>query len=246
MRMWVVAAVLACLAFPAVASGDSGAITDVYPLDEGRVSATFTVTSTTCNSKYYCGFNTYAVQTPSDQRCLPSYVVPKEWFIHAGQGRQDLGTFSQTDSFNPRWASVRLCLYISEVMPEWHTLVAEYVYTPPQAVPPTSTAPAPTPAPAAPSPVDEYSPMQIGEAKGLVPSVLRKEYRSRFARSTLRRACSRLSSRKVRCRVAWTKRPYRYTGTVTLWYDDEDVADNYSTYSYRTSVRRSGSLAATG
>jgi hypothetical protein len=76
--------------------------------------------------------------------------------------------------------------------------------------------------------------MTIAEGRSLVPDALRDRYGSRFARSTLTRACQRLSTTKVRCRVAWRKKPFRYRGTVTLWNDPDDA----ESFAYRTSIKR--------
>jgi hypothetical protein len=77
--------------------------------------------------------------------------------------------------------------------------------------------------------------MSITEARGLVPRALRREYRRRFNRSTLTRACFRWTTEKVRCRASWRTRSHKYRGQITLWNDPADPADAYI---YRYSIRR--------
>jgi len=48
------------------------------------------------------------------------------------------------------------------------------------------------------------------------------------------RSCRRASTTKVRCTVAWRKKPFRYRGTVTLWNDPDDP----ESFVYRTSIKR--------
>ena len=60
-----------------------------------------------------------------------------------------------------------------------------------------------------------------------MPQVLRTEYRRKFTRSTLRRSCWRLTTQKVRCRVSWRKRPYKYRGSVTMWNDPGDPENRF-------------------
>lgn len=64
--------------------------------------------------------------------------------------------------------------------------------------------------------------MTIAEAKSYIPGVLKKKFKSKFSRSTLTRACYRLSTEKVKCRVAWRKNGSKYGGSVTLWNDPDD------------------------
>lgn len=199
------------LALPATASANSGAITNVHPDDAGRVAATYSVTFDQCTSDGYCGFYTHAWEVPADQACS----VDKRYLTFASTGTSDTsGTLTETQSFSPFYTPTRICLYaygaVAGGTGSQEYYIADYVYPPP------------------------VEPMTIAEARSNVSEVLRQKYKGRFARSTLTRACSRLSSTRVRCRVAWHKKPYRYSGTVTMWNDESDPGS----FVYRTSIRR--------
>jgi hypothetical protein len=64
-------------------------------------------------------------------------------------------------------------------------------------------------------------PLTMREARRRLPRVLRKQYGRRFTgrRGPLRKACYRLSTVKVRCRVRWNTRRHRYSGKATMWKD---------------------------
>jgi hypothetical protein len=93
--------------------------------------------------------------------------------------------------------------------------------------------PVPTPAPTLDEP--DVAPLTIVDARSYLPDALKDKYGTRFSRSGFTRACNRYSVAKVRCRVAWRKSPYKYTGTVTLWNDPEDPEGSYV---YSTSIKR--------
>jgi Domain of unknown function (DUF4114) len=78
--------------------------------------------------------------------------------------------------------------------------------------------------------------LKVGEARSRLPSVLRKQYGRRYTsrRGPLRKSCYRRSSEKVRCRVGWNTRRYRYSGHVTMWNDRDDPGSILFT----TSIRR--------
>ena len=78
--------------------------------------------------------------------------------------------------------------------------------------------------------------LKIGEARSRLPRVLRKRYGRRYAsrRGPLRKSCYRRSSGKVRCRVGWDTRRYRYSGSATMWKDQDDPGSILFT----TSIRR--------
>jgi hypothetical protein len=82
------------------------------------------------------------------------------------------------------------------------------------------------------------APMTVTRALRLVPQTLRHEYPSEFSRRSLMRSCEPASAGKVRCRVAWRRWPFRYAGTVTLWYSQSDAAARYATYSYSSLIDR--------
>jgi hypothetical protein len=100
---------------------------------------------------------------------------------------------------------------------------------------PPPTPPSPPPTPGTPQPI---APLSITEARGLLPSILTRKYGSRFRkrkRGSYTRSCSRLTTEKVRCRVRWLYRVYKYSGTVTLRNDPEDPANSVV---YRLSIKR--------
>lgn len=192
------------LALPATARANSGSITDVHPNGDGTVDATYSVTFDQCDASGYCGFYAHAWEVPATQSCSED----KRFFTYVSTGTSETsGTITETASFSPTYNPTRICLYAYGSR-EYY--IADYVYPPPVA------------------------PMTIAEARSNVPEVLRQKYKSRFARSTLTRACSRLSSKKVRCRVAWRKKPFRYSGTVTMWNDEDDPGS----FVYASSIRR--------
>jgi len=82
------------------------------------------------------------------------------------------------------------------------------------------------------------APMTVTEAHRLVPQTLRHEYPSQFSRRSLMRSCEGSGDGRVRCRVAWRRCPFAYTGTVTLWYSETDAAARYATYSYSSLIDR--------
>jgi hypothetical protein len=146
------------------------------------------------------------------------------------------GTQTAADSFYPAYNPTRLCLYAYHAGDEY--LMADYVYTAPTANPaPAPAVPAPTPAPTAPVADDEAKliPFTISEAKSYSSDALKEKYGSRFSKSSFTRSCARLSSQKVRCQVAWRKKPYKYSGRIDMWNDPDDVGS----YIYRTSIKRS-------
>ena len=102
---------------------------------------------------------------------------------------------------------------------------------PPLADDQTPTAPTSTP-----NPASNVPPLKIGEARSRLPSVLRKRYGRRYTsrRGPLKKSCTRLSSKKVRCRVGWNTRRHRYTGYATMWNDQDDPDSILAT----TSIRR--------
>jgi hypothetical protein len=91
----------------------------------------------------------------------------------------------------------------------------------------------PTPTPNAKSNVP---PLKIREARRWLPRVLRKQYGRRFTRrrGSLRKSCYRLSTEKVRCRVRWNTRRHRYSGSATMWKDQDDL----NSILFTTSIRR--------
>jgi hypothetical protein len=222
-----------------MASANSGSITGISPVGQ-QFSATFTTVSDQCGSPYYCGWFAYATQIGVGEACNPYDTAGK--LVYVGALHDDPGTEAVPNTFYVNGVPFKLCLSVSYGSAT-KVSVAEAIYTPPVAVP------SPTPVPAAATPVptvvpqDEadgtvYVAMTIGEAKANVPALLKKEYKSKFSRGTLTRACLRASSRKVRCRVGWKKGAYKYSGVVMLWYGDDDAADDYSNYTYSFEIKR--------
>ena len=202
----------------------AGAITNVHPGADGTVYATYTTTFDICDEYGYCGWFPHAWQVPASQSCVTneSYAYP---LTYVGDLSDTSGTQTGTDYFYPEYNPTRICLYASHAGGEY--FVADYVYTVPP-TPPETTYPGT-------APVVETPPLKVREGRSLVPQVLRTEYRRKFTRSTLRRSCWRLTTQKVRCRVSWRKRPYKYRGSVTMWNDPGDPENRFI---YRTSIRR--------
>jgi hypothetical protein len=199
------------LALPASASANSGSITNVHANGDGTVDATYSVTFDQCNTDGYCGFYAHAWEVPADQACS----VDQRYITFVSTGTSDTsGSLTETQSFSPIYDPTRICLYaygaVAGGSGSSEHFIADYVYPP------------------------RVEAMTISEARSYLPEVLRQKYRSRFARGTLTRACSRLNREKVRCRVAWHKKPYRYSGTVTLWNDESDP----DSFLYRASISR--------
>jgi hypothetical protein len=236
-------ALAACVALPGTASASSGSITNVYPVGDGRVSATYTTTYDQCG-QYSCAWYPHAWQIPASSSCY----VDKTYLTYVGGPGDDIyygpATETATDTFYPKYNPARICLYANG--PSGEIFMADYVYPPPVAAPaPAAPAPAaPTPAPTV-TPVsnDESSiaPMSIREAKYYLPRVLKKKFKSKFSPSTLTRSCYRLSSETVKCRVAWRRSGSKYAGSVTMRNDPDDPD---GTFLYRISVRRIGSARA--
>jgi hypothetical protein len=230
-------ALATCLAMPGVASAYSGSITNVHPsLDGSTVYATYTTTFDRCSSSGFCGWFPHAWEVPASSPCF----VDMSHFTYVGNYQDTSGTQVGTDYFYPHYNPTRICLYVSGP-DDVEYLIADYVYPGGGSTPLPAATPTPTPTPTSTQPATQptsYVAMTISEARSDVPVVLRKEYGSRFARSTLTRACLRASSRKVRCRVAWRKSPYKYSGAVTLWYGDDDAANDYATFTYTRQIRR--------
>jgi uncharacterized protein CbrC (UPF0167 family) len=225
-RLLLILIPLALLAVPGAASAAySGSITDLRPNTDGSVNATYTSTFSECDSDGYCGWYPHAWEVPASSTCN---TTDTNFLTYVGGPTggivDDPGTVTESDRFTPHYTPTRICLYASHAGDEY--FLADAVY-PAAAVTPTPT-PTPTPAP---------PPLSIAKARSLIPYTLNHEYHSRFARSTLKRACARLNAEKVRCRVAWRKQPYKYTGTVTFW--NARPGERYAgTPVYTTSIRR--------
>jgi hypothetical protein len=128
MRAPIVVVLIATLTFvaasPAVASADSGTITNVVAAGDDQIRATFTSTSTTCTPEGFCGWSPFATDVAAGQVCSPADD------IYIGDYRNDPGTQTSTETFYPLAYSVRLCLYITG--PDGvDRLVAQYDYAPP-------------------------------------------------------------------------------------------------------------------
>jgi hypothetical protein len=214
----VVLTLAACLIAPAVASADSGSITNVAASGDGQVSATYTTTSTTCTSYNFCGWYPHARQVPATQQCGPWQA---DQLTYVGDYQDNPGTQTGTDTFYPVADAVRLCLYINDPN-DTEPLVAEYVY-------PAGTQPSPTPPPATDSPQPvSVPPMTASDARTLLPGVLRGKYGRRFTHRThYKRSCYRWTSQTVRCDVRWENAGYRYRGNVKLRNDPDDPANSF-------------------
>lgn len=246
MRRFIgVGVLIAGLLVPGVATADSGSITAIAPVGGGQFTATFTTTSTTCAVSYYCGWFPSATQAGVGEACDPY----SRKLIYVGEVQENLGTQGPTTKTffeDPSLgASFKICLNISRGTSYPRVNIGEAIYAPGTTAPAPATPTTPT-TPATPTApvedVSEVAAMTIAEAKSYVAGALKDRYGSRFHRGSLTRACTRLSSEKVRCRVAWRKNPYRYTGSVTLWNDPDDPAESYL---YRASVSRKRTSTST-
>jgi hypothetical protein len=226
--MTALAVVAVCLALPAIASADTGSITNVTDNGDGSISARYTTTGDCAgDTTGFCFWYPYAVQGPASQPCYDytegdgrlTYVggAPPPDYIYEGPAT-DVGT----DIFYPQFTPVRLCTYISYGDGN-HVLAAQAVYTPP-----TTTEPPP-------SKPEVVPPLTVREGKSLVPGVLKKHYPRKFNRHTLKRSCFRYTTEKVRCGVSWRKRKYKYSGRVTMWNNPDDPANSFI---YRYSIKR--------
>jgi hypothetical protein len=211
-----------CLLAAQGAAAYSGSITNVHPSPDGfTVSATYTTTFDQCDEDGFCGWYPHAWQVPASQACAPG----GEHFTYVGDYHEGPATETATDDFFPDYEPARICLYVS-APDDSEILIAEYLYRPVGAAPTPTGTPAPTAG---------IRPMTVKKARSLVPGALRERYGRRFSRSTLRRACHRLTSKKVRCRVSWRKGKYAYRGTITLRNDPDDPENSFI---YTTSVKR--------
>ena len=223
---------LVCLVFPGMASADSGSITNVYPVGS-QLSATYTTTSTCAGEPERptdCGWWPHAVQGPASQPCR-EYVVGDGRLTHVGEFWIGPNAETTTDTFYPDHNPVRICLYVSYGSTHPRVLVAEYVYPPT----PTTTPTTPT------TPVESepaYVPMAlISEQAGP-----RAQRASRRVWRPIRpiHADSRMLAPQLAegPRSAWPGPRPSVLGDGTVWYDDEDAADDYTTFSYQTSIKR--------
>jgi hypothetical protein len=216
----LVGAFIPCVALPSIASADSGSITNVRVVGNGVVEATYSSTSTYCTSIGFCGWYPTAVQRAANQACTP-YVDGDGTLTYVGDYHDSSGTEVATETFYPKGTSGRICLYLNQGG-DRKALIAEYGYD--------FSPPPPAPEPES----DVIGPLTVSEARSLVPQVLRRKYPNKFRRASLTRSCYRYTAKKVRCRVAWRNRPYKYSGYVTLWNDPDDAAY----FRYVTSIRR--------
>jgi hypothetical protein len=225
-RLALVLPLVALLALPAgAAAAYSGTITDVRPAADGQVSATYTSSFSECTDYDYCGWFPFAVEVPADAAC-----VDNDNLTYVGDFQENSGTQGPaSDTYTPKYTPSKICLMATHASQDY--VLAEFVYTPGSASPPPSSTPAPS------GSGEVVAPMTIREARSLLPAVLRRRFHERFVGRTgrLRRTCSRLTREKVRCRVGWNYRRYRYSGSVTLQNDPADPARSYLS---RTRVRR--------
>jgi len=213
----------AALALPASASAAySGTITNVTATADGQVSATYTSNFSECTDYGYCGWFPFAVEVRADDKC-----VDNDDLTYVGDFQENSGSQGPaTDTYTPKHNPSKICLMATHSSQDY--VLAEFVYTPGTTAPPPSGTPAPS---------GSASPMTIREARALLPAVLRQRFHARFLARTgkLQRSCRRLTAEKVRCRVGWNYKRYRYAGTVTLQNDPADPAGSYLS---KTSIRR--------
>ncbi len=127
------------------ARADTGTI-GVLSATGDAATASFTVTKTTCDSPYYCGWYAFATRVLAPQACDQDAIV---W---VGTLQPGLGTSTGTESDFPSYAAEgphKLCLWLSgEDSPR---LLAEVVYAQNAGATPTPVPPTPTPVPPAPA-----------------------------------------------------------------------------------------------
>jgi hypothetical protein len=225
MLRFTTAAIIAitCLALPGAASADSGAISSVVALSDGAVQATYTANADCAgDTSGYCFWFPYATQVAGAQACNPeaSPIYVGDYGVHEG-----VGTETGTDFFYPDFNPVRLCLYID--YGDNDVLVGQITYE----------RNATLPQPGEPEAPEEVAPMSVREAKGYVASILKKKYRRKFSRRTLRRSCSRWTTEKVRCNVSWRKGKFKYRGWIKMW-NDPDAPEDRFIYSYKIKRKR--------
>ena len=108
-------------------------------------------------------------------------------------------------------------------------------------LPPPADGQTPTSPTETPNAKPDVRPLKIREARRRLPKVLRKQYGRRFTsrRGPLTRSCSRLATVKVRCRVRWNTRRHRYSGSATMWKEQDDRNSILFTTSIRRTLRAS-------
>ena len=227
------AAALACLFIPSVASADTGTVTNVFTTGP-EVSATYTASGSSCSPSGYCGYYPYGVEVPASVGCYPYNPDIEDGgrLTFVGEVADQFQSQTGTDTFYPDSDPVRICLYLRGSN-RADVLVAEYVHnvtTPTQSPGPVTTTP---PSPVGGDQGTAVPPMTVAEARSYLRKILRKRYGSRF-NASFSRSCYRFSREKVRCFVSWKRKPYRYAGHVTVWNNPDDP----ETYLYRVSVKR--------
>jgi hypothetical protein len=74
-------------------ASNRGSITNVAPVGDGTVQATYTSTSTTCTDYNYCGWFPHAGQVPASQSCPPT--LPSD-ITYVGNLQDGRGTAEAT------------------------------------------------------------------------------------------------------------------------------------------------------
>jgi hypothetical protein len=220
------------LALPGTAAASSGTITDVGPLAGGRFTATYTTISDRCDlADGSCGWFPSASQVGADEACDPRANTK---LVYVGRLQRAMGSVGPvSETFEPQsTGAFKLCLFIYYGPTDEET-VAEYVYAPPPppAPPPEPELPMAAPLPVAPAaippaPVAAAQPPQapkpprltVGDALARLPGLLRREYGRRYTRRVgrLRSHCFHGNPVRVRCRLHWRDKRFRYDGSMTL------------------------------
>lgn len=189
----------------------SGSIHNVHTVSGGRVSATYTTNFSICAASGSCSWYPHAWQIPASRSCS----VDKSHLTYVGTVHTTSGTETKTATFTPAFSgSSRLCLYAYQAGTEH--LVAQAVFT--------RKAPA-------------SRQLTLTRARTLVRRALTRRFGVRFSRGFgYQRSCSRRSTLRVRCTVAWRYSADRYRGTVTVWVDSP--SSTHAHYSIRIIRRR--------
>ena len=196
------------------------------PAAADLVTATYTSTFDVCTSSGYRGWFPYANEVPASQPCRED----DNTLTYVGELEDDSGTQVGTDTFTPsftrtkdlpvRHAGRRGSTCSRSTCIRRRRRLRRRLRRRPRL---PRRRPKADQGRRGPSDDDRRGPFARPRR------ALRDRYGSRFARSTLTRACHRLSTTKVRCRVAWRKKPFRYRGTVTMWNDPHDAESSSST-----------------
>jgi hypothetical protein len=186
-------------------------------------TASVTLSEPICPSNGACAWFGFVVAEPASTGCPaaidPGYGPAPVW---VGQVLDGPGTVSAvlSQGWNTVAGSLVWCGYIDGpgAPGVGAGLFGQATYTSPPAQPSLPSASSPAPA-ATPRPKPKYAMTLANIRSWALSAVLDQFYagRARTKLTSFRAAgCTKLSSGRFRCKVAWTKKPYAFTGTVTM------------------------------